>query len=144
MSDISAYKPSERIIEIVHPGRNAINIGVRVTLMSIADERMKKTKRTIQNRKLQLDARGKNFKADEIEENRNDVTYSAMTGWQWYKIDKDGNEAADGEQATFHGKVPAFNRKDVYAVFDELSWFRDQIDEAIGEEKDFFAQSAPS
>lgn len=142
--DISNYKPSERVLEIVHPGRNAVNLGIRVSFMSIADPRMKKIKRSIQNRKLQLDARGKNFKADEIEENRNDITFEAMTGWEWYKIDKDGNEAADGEQANFHGKVPAFARREVYAVFDELSWFRDQIDEAIGEEKDFFALSAPN
>lgn len=142
--DISVYQPSERIIEITSPGRDVKNLGIRVSLMSIADPRMKRIKRKIQDRKLHLEARGKNFKADEIEDNRNDITFEAMTGWQWYKIDADGNEAADGEQATFHGKVPAFVRKEVYGVFDELSWFRDQIDEAIGEEKDFFAQSAPN
>lgn len=142
--DISVFKPSERVIEIVSPNRNAVNLGIRVSLMSIADERMKKIKRKIQDRKLHLEARGKNFKADEIEDNRNDITFEAMTGWEWYKIDKDGNETADGEQATFLGKVPQFTRRDVYAVFDALSWFRDQIDEAIGEEKDFFAQSVPN
>lgn len=142
--EISSFKPSERVIEMMSPTRNPVRIGVRVSLISIADPRMKKIKRKIQDRKLYLEARGKNFKADEIEENRSDITFEAMTGWEWYKIDKDGNESADGEQATFHGKVPAFNRVEVYAVFDELSWFRDQIDEAIGEEKDFFVQSKPN
>src|SRR6185437_11897261 len=106
MSDISAYKPSERTIEIVSPGRNPQKIGVRVSLMSIADERMKGIKRRITDRKLFLDARGKHFKSVELEENSDDVSFEAMTGWEWYKVDKNGNESADGEQTTFHGSVP--------------------------------------
>jgi hypothetical protein len=130
--DISGFKPGERIIDIVSPGRDASPLGIKVSLISINDDRMKKLKKKIIDRRLYLEARGKSFKADELDENANEIAFSAMTGWQW----------SDG--ATFHGNVPGFTQREVFAVFDELSWFRNQIDEAIMEEKDFFTQSASS
>ncbi|WP_128370574.1 hypothetical protein [Mesorhizobium sp. M1A.F.Ca.ET.072.01.1.1] len=141
--DISGIQPGERFIEITHPG-NGRNIGVRVSIMSINDERMKPLKKQITNERLRLEARGKNFKADDIEDNANELTFKAMTGWQWYKINADGKEDEKGEQATFNGKVPDFNRASVISVFTKLPWLRNQIDEAISEEKDFFTASAPN
>lgn len=127
--DISVIKSSERIIEILHPASKE-PLGIRVTLMSLDDERMKKIKRSILDRRLHLEARAKHFKAEEIEDNRNALIFSAMTGWEFY-----------GEDATFKGEKPVFNRKNVYAVFDELEWFRDQLDEEIGDTKAFFDNS---
>lgn len=141
--DISGIQPGERFIEITHPGTGR-NIGVRVTIMSVQDERLKPLKKAITNERLRLEARGKNFKADDLEDNSNELVFKAMTGWQWYKINEDGKEDAKGEQATFGGKVPDFNRANVIAVFNKLPWFRNQIDEAISEEKDFFTASVPN
>jgi len=129
MTDISAIKSAERMVEIVHPATKE-PLEIRVTLMSLDDERMKKIKRSITDRRLHLEARGKHFKADEIEDNRNALAFSAMTGWEWY-----------GKDVSFKGKKPDFNRASVYAVFDELNWFRDQIETEISETKDFFAVS---
>jgi hypothetical protein len=75
--------------------------------------------------------RGKNFKAEQIDDNSVDIAFRAMTGWVWEKDD-------DGEQAEFNGKVPDFNAANVKAVLTTLPWFRDQITAKISEEKDFF------
>lgn len=129
MTDISAIKTVERVVEITHPATKE-PLGIRVSLMSIDDPRMKKLKRQITDRRLQLEARGKHFKADDIDENRNALAFSAMTGWEWY-----------GKDVSFKGNKPAFDRVSVYAVFDELTWFRDHIETEISETKDFFAVS---
>jgi hypothetical protein len=134
MTDISAIKTGERTIEIVHPATGE-ELGIRVSMVALEDERMKKLKRSILDRRLHLEARGKNFKAEEIDENRNALLFNAMTGWEWYEI-KD-----EREQPKFKNKVPEFNRRDVYEVFDALPWFRNQIDEAVGDEKAFFGRS---
>ncbi len=127
--DISSIKTTERVIEIVHPSPNGEELGIRVSIMSLSDPRMKKIKRKIQDEKLRLEARNKNFKSEDLEENINNIVFGAMTGWEWY-----------GKDAVFHGKKPEFNRASVLQVFEELPWFMNQIDEALGDEKAFFQQ----
>lgn len=125
MVDISTIKPNERTIEMHHPADETQLIGIRVSLMAIADPRMKKIRRNIQDAKLRLEARGKNFKAEDVEENQNNLIFNALTGWEWYDAD-------------FHGKKPEFNKQSVFAVLTELEWFADQIAEEISDEKAFF------
>ncbi len=129
--DISGIKSTARTIEIVHPATGE-PLDISVTLVSYDDERMKRIKRNILDRRSHLEQRGKHFKAEELEANRNQLLFAAMTGWEWR-----------GE-ATFHGEKPEFVQKHVFAVLDELPWFRDQLDEAIGDEKAFFTPSASS
>ncbi len=124
--DISGLKPAEeRIIEILHPTTEE-KLNIRVALMSITDERMVKLKRKFMDEKLRQEARGKNFKADDIEDNRHELAFRAMLSWEW------------GGDANFHGKKPEFNKSNVVAVLKELPWFRDQIEEAVSDEKSFF------
>lgn len=145
MADISAIKSTDRKVEINHPATGA-PIGVRVKLVSIDDDRLKKIKRNITDRRLYLEQRGKSFKAEEIEENKNDLTFGAMLDWEWYNpTGKEGDTDYDPDaMPDFHGAVPEFNRKNVIAVITELTWFGDQVNEAIGETKDFFDNSKPS
>jgi hypothetical protein len=131
--DIANIQPSERVIEIHHPADENELMGIRVTLISITDPRMKKIKRKIQDAKLKLDAKGKSFKSEEIEENANEMLFSAMTGWDWY-----------GKDATFKGKKPEFNRASVFDVLTTVEWFADQLTEAITDEKSFFTASKTS
>lgn len=126
--DISGIKSSERIFQIKHPASGE-DLGISISLMSYDDARMKKIRRRILDRRLHLDARGKHIKAEEIDENSNELCFSAMTGWDW------------SGDANFRGKKPEFNRVAVFEVFQDLPWFRDQIDEALGDEKSFFAVS---
>lgn len=123
--DLANLKPVERIIDILHPSTGE-KIGVSVTVLSINDEKMAAAKRRIQNKKLELDRRGKTFKADDLEENEMELLTTAITGWNW-----------EGD-VDFHGEKPAFNEKNVKAVLKELTWFKQQIMEAVGDEKAFF------
>lgn len=140
MADISAIKTQERMIEMHHPADETKLLGIRVSLVAMSAPDMKKIKRAINDEKLRLDARGKYFKADDIENNQNKLIFGAMRGWEWYNPtgvegDKDFDANAD---ATFHGKKPDFNQKNVYDVMEELEWFADQLAEAISDEKAFF------
>lgn len=123
--DIDNLKPVERVIEIVHPGTGE-PIGVKVTVVSISDEKMTSIRRRIQNKRIELDKRGKTFKADDLEENETELLLAGITGWFW-----------EGD-TTFKGEKPEFNEKNVKLVLKELSWFKEQIKEAIGDEKAFF------
>ena len=123
--DLANIKPVERIIDIVHPSTGE-KIGVSVSVLSINDEKMASIKRRIQNKRLELERRGKSFKADDLEENEMELLVTAVTGWNW-----------EGD-VDFHGEKPAFNEKNIKAVFTELTWFKQQIMEAIGDEKAFF------
>lgn len=133
--DIAKRKPIEREVDIIDPAdeTGVFKTGIRVTLMSISDERMKKIKRSIQDTRINLEKRGKTFKTDDIEENRSEICFKGMTGWSWGKDD-------NGEQATFKGEIPEFNRKNVIAIFNECEWFRNQVEVAISEEQSFFAK----
>jgi hypothetical protein len=145
MTDISTIKTTDRVIDILHPGTGD-KLGIRVCVVSIDDDRLTKAKRAITDRRLHLEARAKNFKAEELEENKNNLLLAAIIGWEWYAQDevKDDNgkvitEAR--ERPSFNGEVPEFNRRNVLAVISDLPWFATQINEAIGETDTFFSNS---
>ncbi len=145
MTDIAGIKTTDRTIEIVHPGTGE-KLGIRVSLVSIDDERLMKVKRSITDRRLYLEARGKTFKAEEIEENRINLLIAATIGWEWYEqpaiLDENKKIIKEAvERPSFNGEVPEFNRRNVLAVINMLSWFGDQINEAIGETNSFFDNS---
>lgn len=133
--DISAIVPSERIIEIKHP-KTENKIGVRISLVSMNDPKVKGIKRRIENEKIKLDQRGKSFTAEKIEENKNLLIFESMTGWEWYSP-----SGKKEDEATFKGRKPEFTKNDVFEVLNTLSWFGDQIVSALNEETDFFTAS---
>jgi hypothetical protein len=145
MADLSQIKSGDRIIEINNPATGE-PIGVRVNVMSIDDDRMQKVKRRITDERLRLEQRGKVFKAEEIEENRNNILFTAMIGWEWYNpTGKSGDKGYDPDaQATFGDDIPAFDRRSVITVFNALPWFADQVNEAVGDTKAFFSNSKPN
>jgi hypothetical protein len=144
MADLAQIKSGDREIEIVNPGTTD-KIGVRVKLMSIDDERMQKIKRRITDERLRLEQRGKVFKAEEIEENRNNILFNAMIDWEWYNpTGKAGDKGFDPDAAPeFEGGVPQFDRRSVINVLTKLPWFADQVNEAVGDTKAFFTTSKP-
>lgn len=128
--DISRVKPSEAMLDILHPGTGE-QLGITVGCLSLDDEQMKKIKRKINDERIHLEKRGKTFDSAKIDENASVLLFSAMTGWEWGKDQS-------GEQVTFNGEIPPFNKSNVLKVFDELPWFRDQVLEKVGETKSFF------
>ena len=130
--DLSTIKPSERTIEIEHPATGQ-PLGVRVTVVSLDDDRLKRTKRNITDESLKLQAKGKSFKVEELERNSKALLFGATTGWEWYSPTGDKKDAP-----TFEGSVPEYNQKNFYAVIDALPWFGEQIREALEDSKGFF------
>ena len=124
--DISTLKPNDRIIEIKHPADENQNVGIRVTIISLTDDKMKSIRRRFINKRLELEKKGKSFKADDIEDNEIELLVASITGWEWY-----------GE-VDFNGEKPAFNENNVKKVLTELEWFKNQVAEAVGDEKAFF------
>ena len=122
--DISTLVPTDRVIEIKHPQTEQL-LGIRVTIVSLNDSKLKAIRKRIVNKRLELEKRGKSFKADDIEENELDILVASVTSWEWY-------------DAEFHGEKPVFNENNVRKVFGELPWFKDQVAEAVGDEKAFF------
>lgn len=133
-------KPSERVIEIVSPAADKNPIGIRVTIVHIDDDRLKKLKRSIQDERIRLETKGKFLKTETIENNLNELTYAAMTGWEWYNpTGKKGDKGFDENAAlTIDGKVPPFDKKNVFQIFDKLPWFLEQVSREIGDQEAFF------
>lgn len=123
--DLSTLKPTEREIEIVHPVTRE-PFDIKITLMSVTDERLAKLKRKFQDERLRLETKGKGFKAEDIDDNLKMLAFSSIIDWKW-----------EGE-ANFHGEKPALNRNNAFRIFTELPWFLTQIQEAIGDEDAFF------
>lgn len=128
--DFSELKPAERIIDILHP-KTKQPTGIKVTVLSMEDDRVKKVKRKILDERLRLEARGKNFKSDDIEENKMTLMFALVTGWEWGKN-------AEGEEAFFGKEKPTFNLAKFREVLDALPWFSNQIQEAVSDDESFF------
>lgn len=122
--DISTLVLNDRVIEIKHPVDDS-NLGIRVVLVSLDDDKTKQIRRKFINKRLELEKKGKSFRADDIEENETDLLIASMVGWEWYDAD-------------FHGEKPAFNENNARKVLTELPWFKKQISEAVSDEKAFF------
>lgn len=139
MVDIATFKPSERKVEIVHPATGA-PLGIRVTIMSINDDRLLKQKRTYRDEANRLASKGKHIKAEQEEANSYALLFAATTGWEWYN--PTGDEGDEGYDPTatpeFNGEVPQYNERNFKAVAKELSWFTAQLTAEIDEEKAFF------
>ena len=142
MADISSIKPVERSIEIKDPASGNL-LGIRVTVMSIEDDRLKRIKRDITDESLRLQSRQKRFKMADIEANENRILFAASLGWEWYNpTGKEGDDGYDPDaMPEFHGEVPEYNQKNFMAVIKELSWFAGQLRNEIDEEKAFFVNS---
>lgn len=124
MIDLAEIKTGNITLEIRHPKTDE-PLGVFVTLQPIDSPSMKKMARNINDRKLTLQARGKNFKSEEMIEIARNLTIEAIVDWEW-------------AGQTFEGEVLEFNRKNVSRVIEKLDWFRDQIDDELGNVRSFF------
>lgn len=137
--DISTLVPSERMIEILSPATKT-PLGIRVNIMHIDDPRLKILKLKLQNQRQQREARGKVMTAEAQDENLSELTFATMTGWEWYNpTGQKGDKGYNPEkEPKFDGKVPEFTKANVFAMFEKLPWFRDQIGEAVSETESFF------
>jgi len=56
---------------------------------------------------------------------------AATASWTWGKD-------ASGDEATFEGGKPEFTPDNVSRVYKKLPWIRKQVDEALGDDAEFF------
>lgn len=143
--DLSSIKPGERTIEIEHPATGA-PLGIRVGIVSLDDDRLKRLKRNITDESLKLQAKGKAFKVEELERNSKSLLFGATTRWEWYNpTGKEGDEGYDAKaMPDFNGEIPEYNQKNFNAVIEALPWFADQLREALEDTKGFFDNSPGS
>lgn len=139
MANIATIKPIEQTVEIMHP-QTEQPIGIRVRVMSIEDDRLKRIKRTITDERLKLDAKGKALKTEDVERNGEKLLFGATLGWEWYNPTGDEGDAGYDPDAMpdFNGKVPDFTQIEFTNVIRELPWFAEQLREKIDETKSFF------
>lgn len=123
--DLSDIVPNEIVKEITHPGTGE-NIGLRMTLMSSEDKRLKRVIRRITDQNMIKNKRGKGLKAEDIEENQIELLAHGVTGWEWYG------------DLTFHGEKPEFTIANVKKVLSEKGFILSQIDEEMGDTARFF------
>lgn len=145
MVDIANIKPTDRTVDIVDPG-TGLPLGIRVRVVSIDDDRLKRLKRQITDESLRLQSKGKSYKSEELERNSDILLFTASLGWEWFN--PTGNEGDDGYDAeaapSFEGEVPEFTQKNFLAVVRALPWFADQLRNEIDETKAFFGNSKPN
>lgn len=137
--DLAKLKPSERQVEIVSPGTKE-PIGIRVSIVHIGDDRLKKLKRHFADERYRLESKGKMFKAEMAENNENELVFAAMTGWEWYNpTGMKGDEGYDADRMPhFNGEQPQFNKKNVMEIFEALPWLRSQLATEMGDDEAFF------
>ena len=141
--DIAQIKPHSRTIEILDP-RTDEPIGIRITLCSIDDDRLKAARRAINDEALRLQQRGKAFKSIEVEANTNKLLFGAAEGWEWYNPTGQEGDAGynPAVRPDLHGdENPTFNQKNFIDLITSAVWARKQINEALDEEKAFFENS---
>lgn len=129
--DFKEVKSGERIVEIVNP-KTGLPSGIKITIVAFGDERLKKIRRKILDDRLRLEARGKQFKAEDIEENQLLLTMQGITGWDW------GIDPETGEPNKFGGEPPEYTPKNVREVLNALPWMHEQIQQEMSDEAAFF------
>lgn len=118
-------QPSERLVEILHPSTGE-EIGIRVSLISLDDEKLKKIKRKIRDNAINLQKRGKTMSVEEEENNEIALLETCITDWDWYG------------DVTLNGEKPEKNLKNIKEVYNKLPWFTKQINTVLGDEQGFF------
>lgn len=130
--DVGNIQSNNVFHRILHPG-NGKYVGLTWELRSMHSPEVRKAMKTITGARSKLAGRNKNFSADEIEANRLAVILAATAG---FVFDKD----EDGEPGSWGGEVLPYNSNNARKILSDpsASWLLDDLDEALGVEKDFF------
>ena len=124
--DISKIVTGERTVEILHPQTDE-KLGISVSLMSIDDPRLRRHQRNLIDKQNERRRKNKILSAEETEKGIVELLANSITGWDWGK-------------RTYKGEVPQFSLRKAIEILSDpnISWFFDQINEEVGNTKDFF------
>ncbi|HEV7417680.1 MAG TPA: hypothetical protein VGN98_16100 [Tianweitania sediminis] len=121
--DLSTIKPSSLKVDLLHPATGE-EIGLTLDVISRDDPTVKRVQRRLTDKRIK---RGfKKVSAEQIDEENIEVLSAAVTGWTW------------GKDASWGGKKLDCNPENVKIILAQ-PWFRKQVEEAIGEDADFFS-----
>ncbi|KRG47342.1 hypothetical protein ARC20_03155 [Stenotrophomonas panacihumi] len=123
MTDLSNIVAAERTIDIKHPATEE-PLGLCLTLLPDSHPQVRAAQRRTMNERLS--GRGGKATAERMEQARIDMLVASIGGWNW-----------QGE-LTFHGEKPEFTAGNLRAVFKELPWVAEQVDQALGDRAAFF------
>jgi hypothetical protein len=121
--DLSEIVASTNVVEIKHPA-TAEPIGLKITLRATSSKEVREVQRRMLNENLKN--RGRTLTAEKVEANRLDVLVAATQAWDW------------AGELTFKGAKPEFNAENVRKVYKDLSWVKDQVDDALSDDAAFF------
>lgn len=131
MANLAKLKPaSEVTFDYLNPFDDRPT-GLRVSVMAFEDPRMSMVKRQITDKRLAAERKGKPLKAEELEQQVDEMLFRGTIAWKWEKD-------ADGVQSDWNGEQLPFNRANFDLLLQELPKFREQINEKMGELKGFF------
>lgn len=139
MVDLSAIKPMERTVEICSAGTNPQPLGIRLTIISVQDEKMARLRRNFHDAERAANLKNKTLKAVEIENNSDELLCAAITGWEWYNPTGSKGEAGYDADAMpqWGGEVLEFNKKNVLMLLRQ-EWFSSQVSREVGDTEAFF------
>jgi hypothetical protein len=120
--DLSSIKAQTLKVEIIHPGSNKPT-GLVVECTSRADPRVKKIERQHLDKLIRL--RGRKTTAAEVEERQLESIVARIVGFEW-----------QGD-ASWGGKKLDASPENIRTLLAE-DWLKRQVEEAIGDEADFF------
>lgn len=124
---LSEIKPVDYAHALTHPA-SGVEIGLKITLVSLDDDRMKSVKRNINDRNLAKRQRNKMLTTVDQEKGQLDLILNAAIDWEWYN----GLEYTDEDQ------TPEFSRAKLADILTTIPWAINQLDEALGTEANFF------
>lgn len=128
MSNFAEIKSANSFLEITHP-KTGEPIGLRVEILPPDSEIVRSRVRAIRDARQHKERRGIVVTASEQERISIDLCVTAVVDWQWTKpID----------EANYNGEQPSFAKSTLAEMLKTLEWMRRQIDDHLGDEKNFF------
>lgn len=130
-SDIFSL-PKQRVgyeFPILHPGTGKA-MGLSLTIQSMKSEPVKAILKTLETEGFARRRRNKPLTVDEVRENAIRIMLVVVTGWRWH-------EDADGNQGSAGGEQLPFTPENLRRIL-EIDDVRDQIDEELKDEANFF------
>lgn len=117
-------------VAILHPSTN-LPLGLTITVCGSDSATFKKVHRQQLNRRLELQARGRNKKhitAEELEAENLDMLVACTKSWK------------TGDRAQVEFGIDEWldcTPENARRLYDELAWLKEQIDQAIGDRDNF-------
>jgi hypothetical protein len=141
--DTGAASDKGARIELTHPTSEK-PLGIYITVLGkhgyVYQEHLKDAINDRQRKAAAAARRGKNpdiRTAEEIEKDGLDLLVLCTVSWETEIKDKNGNVIETKPTIPFGGKELEFNTTNVYTVYKQSIWIRNQVDDAIGDLENF-------